>query len=138
MYLQFGQFFSVSRGSLILNTPIHPLVKEGTTKMPTSNIKKQSILLQASDCTLQADLVKNCNFQTSSIRLSIQSMTTKHLVIVKLTVSWEEMCQSAYELKKAKYTDLHTDLQRAWMANLTVPSRGGLSRLSSTIHMDHI
>ena len=58
MYLQFGQFVSVSRGSLILNTPIHPLVKEGTTKMPTSNIKKQSILLQASDCTLQADLVK--------------------------------------------------------------------------------
>ena len=42
----------------------------------------------------------------------IQSTDTKCLVIVELTVLWEERCQSAYELKKAKYTDLHT--QRGW------------------------
>ena len=35
-----------------------PFIKEGTTKRPTSNTKKQGILQQASEWTLQADLDK--------------------------------------------------------------------------------
>ena len=39
-----------------------PFVKEGTTNMPTSNAKKQCILQQASDWTLQANLDKKLQF----------------------------------------------------------------------------
>ena len=84
-----------------------PFVKEGTTNMPTSNAKKQ----QASDWTLQADLDKKLQFSDivqMVLRpdIVIQSTATKRLVIVELTLPWEERSQSAYELKKAKYTYL--------------------------------
>ena len=39
-----------------------PFVKEGTTNMPTSHAKKQGILQQASDWTLEADLDKKLQF----------------------------------------------------------------------------
>ena len=50
--------------------------------------------------------------------------------------TWKERYQSAYELKKVKYTDLQTLCkERGWQ---TVSSRSGLSRLSSTIGVDNI
>ena len=72
--------------------------------MPTSNAKKQGILQQ--DWTLQVDLDKKLQFPDivqTSLRpdIVIQSTATKRIVIVELTVHWEERCQSAYELKKA-------------------------------------
>ena len=81
--------------------------------MPTSNAKKQGILQQASDWTLQADLDKKLQFPDivlTSLRpdIVVQSTATQCLFIVELTVPWEERCQSPYELKKAKYNDLHT------------------------------
>ena len=90
-----------------------PFAKEGTTNMPTSNAKKQGILQPASDWTLQADLDKKLQFPDiaqTSLRpdIVIKSTATKRLVIVELTVPWEERCQSAYTLNKAKYTDLQT------------------------------
>jgi len=79
--------------------------------MPTSNAKKQGILQQASDWTLQADLDKKLQFPDivqTSLRpdIVIQSTATKRLVIVELTLPWEERSQGAYELIKAKYTYL--------------------------------
>ena len=63
--------------------------------------------------TLQADLDKKMQFPDivqTSLRpdIVIQLNATKRLVIVELTVPWDERCQSAYELKTAKYTDLQT------------------------------
>jgi len=77
--------------------------------MPTSNAKKQGILQQASDWTLQADLDKKLQFPDivqTSLRpdIVIQSTAIKQLVIVELTVPWEERCQSEYELKKSTPT----------------------------------
>ena len=84
-----------------------PFVKEGTTKMPTSNAKKQGILQQASHWTLQADLYKKLQFPDivqTSLRpdIVIQSIATKRLFIVELTVHWEERCHIAYELEKPR------------------------------------
>jgi len=81
--------------------------------MPTSNTKKQGIIQQARGWTLQADLDKKLQFSDivqTSLRpnIVIKSTATKRLVIVGLTVPWEERCQSAYELNKDKYTDLQT------------------------------
>ena len=79
-----------------------PFVKEGTTNMPTSSAKKQGIIQQASDWTLQADLDKKLQVPDvvqTSLRsdVVIQSTATKRLVIVQLTVPWDERCQIAYE-----------------------------------------
>ena len=68
-----------------------PFVEEGTTNMPTCNAKKQGILQQASDWTLQADLDKKLQFPDivqTSLRpnIVIQSTAIKQLVIVELTV----------------------------------------------------
>ena len=91
-----------------------PFVKEGTTNMPTSNAKKQGILLQASDWT------KSCNFQTSSRRLSDQTMSSSQLLQSALSL-WN--CQylerkgarAHMNWKKAKYTDLQTLCkERGW------------------------
>ena len=97
--------------------------------MPTSNAKKQ----QASDWTLQADLDKKLQFSdivqmVLRPAIVIQSTATKRLVIVELTVPWEERCQSAYELKKAKYTDLQTLYKergwQTWLFPVEVGCRG--------------
>jgi len=74
-----------------------PFVKEGTTNMPTNNAKKQGILQQASDWTLQANLDKKLQFPDivqTSLRpdIVIQSTVTKHLVIVELAAPWEGRC----------------------------------------------
>ena len=99
--------------------------------MPTSNAKKQGILQQ--DWTLQADLDKKLQFPDivqTSLRpdIVIQSTATKRIVIVELTVHWEERCQSAYELKKAKYTDLQTLCKergwQTWLFPVEVGCRG--------------
>ena len=41
-------------------------------------------------------------------------------------------------MKNTKYTDPTHSVQTLWMANLAVPTRGGLSGFSNTISMDHI
>ena len=88
-------------------------VNEGSKQMPTSTTKRQGILQQANDWTLQADLDKKLQFTEivqTSLRpdIVIQSPATKRLIMVELTVPWGKRCQSAYEMKKAKYTELHT------------------------------
>jgi len=87
-----------------------PFVKEGTTSIPTSNAKKQGILQQASEWTLQADLDKKLQFTD----------------IVQ--TSWEERCHSAYELKTDKYTDLQTLCKergwQTWLSTVEVGCRG--------------
>ena len=45
-----------------------PFVKEGTPTMPNSNAKKQGIIQQASDWTLQADLDKKLQWGTTDIQ----------------------------------------------------------------------
>jgi len=105
-----------------------PFVKEGSTKMPTSNIKKQGILQQSNDWTLQADLDKEAAIPRHRPKVS----QTRHC--------HPERCRSTYEMKKA-HTKVHiptNSVQRAWLANLFVPSRGVLSEFSSTIKMYHI
>ena len=89
------------------------LVKEGTTKMPTSITKKQDISRQASDWTLQADMNNKMQFpeivQTSLIPdIVIQSTATQRLVTIQMTVSWKVRCLSTYTIKKAKYTYIPT------------------------------
>ena len=57
----------------------------------------------------------SCVVDAIVIDIVIQSTATKCLVIVELTLHWEERCQSAYELKTAKYTDLQTLCkERGW------------------------
>ena len=110
--------------------------------MPNSIIKKQGILQQANDWKLQADLDKKLQSQDivqTSLKpdIVIQSAATSSLSLsnwqllgrkdARVHMKWRKQSKQTYQLC-AKNVD----------GNLAVPSRGGLSGLSSTISMDHI
>ena len=110
--------------------------------MPTSIIKKQGILQQANDWKLQADLDKKLQSQDivqTSLKpdIVIQSAATSSLSLsnwqllgrkdARVHMKWRKQSKQTYQLC-AKNVD----------GNLAVPSRGGLSGLSSTISMEHI
>ena len=59
-----------------------PFVKECTTNMPTSNAKKQGILQQASDWTLQADLDKKLQFS------DIVQMVLRPDIVIQSTATY--------------------------------------------------
>ena len=102
-------------------TPSSRLSKEAQRICQTATQRSRAFYSkQATD--LDKKLQFPDNVQTS-LRpdIVIQSTATKRLVIVELTLPWEERCQSAYELKKAKYTDLQTLCkERGWLFQVEV------------------
>ena len=70
----------------------------------------------------------SCVVDAIVIDIVIQSTATKYLVIVELTLPWEERCQSANELKTAKNTDLQTLCKergwQTWLFQVEVGCRG--------------
>ena len=67
----------------------------------------------------------------------IQSTATKRLVIVELTVPWEERCQSAYEIEEPS-TPTYKLCKELVDAKLGCSCRGWLSGFSSKISVDTI
>ena len=51
---------------------------------------------------------------TTNLRpdIVITSDTTKTVIVIELTVPWEERLEEAHELKKAKYEDLLAEAKR--------------------------
>ena len=96
-----------------LQHPI-PFMKEGQ-KMPSKPKKSQkgySILARARDWEIQVDLRKKLVFpeEVAVTRLRpdmvLLSRSSKSILIVELTVPWEERLDISHQLKKAKYQDL--------------------------------
>ena len=52
--------------------------------------------------------IRNCNSQSLQYRPDavIWSPNAKHLVMIELTVPWEERCQTTHERKRGKYSEL--------------------------------
>ena len=74
------------------SSPPSILSKKAHQILTNSNTKKQDILHQASDVTLQANQDKKLQFTV----IVIQSTATKRHISVELSVPWEERCQSTY------------------------------------------
>ena len=77
------------------------------------NITKSGILDKASDWQVDVDLDRKLRFPEivpTNLRpdMVLWSATMKKIVIVELTVPWEERCGEANERKRAKYDQLMT------------------------------
>jgi hypothetical protein len=108
-------------------------VKEGGSANTTSH-RTTGILATAKDWDLRVDLKRQLRFppEVAITRLRpdvvLMSRTTKQLVILELTVSWEERMEEAYERKRAKYQPLLDECQqrgwKTWNFPVEVGSRG--------------
>jgi hypothetical protein len=92
-----------------------------------------SILDGTNDWELRADLMKQLQFPDivhTTLRPDIVMVSgkTKKIILVELTVPWEERCTQAHERKKAKYEDLVQECReagwRAWNYPIEVGCRG--------------
>ncbi|CAM4625186.1 unnamed protein product [Leuciscus chuanchicus] len=101
------------------NKQAHPpeaitFVREGDKAQKTGTEAKNppSILQQASDWELTIDLKRKLVFPqdvaVTSLRpdMVLLSRSTKTIIVVELTVPWEERLATSHQLKKAMYQDL--------------------------------
>ena len=85
-------------------------VREGEHKR--SNSFRPSILEEAKEWKLDVDLGKQLKFPEEIVHTSLRpdivfwSKSPRRVILVELTVPWEERVDEAFELKKAKYEAL--------------------------------
>ena len=107
-------------------------VPAGTVKEVPKG-RQPSILDSTNDWELTADLGKQLQFPEvvhTTLRpdIVLSSKKTKKIVIIELTVPWEERCSQANERKKAKYEELVQQCReagwQAWNYPIEVGCRG--------------
>ena len=85
-----------------------------------SNNTKSGILDQAKDWQLKVDLDRKLRFPEvvpTNLRpdMVLWSTAMKKIVIIELTVPWEERCGEANERKRAKYDELMAECRgKGW------------------------
>lgn len=94
-------------------------VKEGT-RPPVLNKSRASLLDSAPTWELRVDLKKRLQFPDfihTSLRpyVVLFSAAEKKIILVELTVPWEEGCDKAFERKSERYSDLvHECREKGW------------------------
>ena len=135
------------------NKTVH-FFKEGEAPRPRSHQKQgQKLLAGARDWKMEADLKKALHFPHHIVQtrerpdIVIWSDTGRQVIIVELTVPWEENMEEAFERKKTRYETLRTECEdNGWTCQvlpIEVGCRGFigrsttsyLSKLGLTSHM---
>ncbi|XP_033725208.1 uncharacterized protein LOC117315172 [Pecten maximus] len=115
-------------------------VKQGET-VEGRKAARTSLLDRGQDWELQVDLdgklVFPCIVDTTlRLDMFLKSTTSKTLIVVELTVPWEENCEEANERKSLKYADLMADCRdkgwSVWLFPVEVGCRGFPSRSVTT------
>lgn len=106
-------------------------VKEGQQR---SGNKKLGLLSTASDWELRVDLQQQLKFPTEIVITTLRpdmilwSKSTRQVIMIELTVPWEENVQIAYERKRHKYQELSDDCRekgwKTWCFPVEVGCRG--------------
>ncbi|XP_066285629.1 uncharacterized protein [Branchiostoma lanceolatum] len=100
-------------------------VKEGEAKNgPKRKIEEGGIFATATDWAMQVDLDSKLVFQEEIVATRLRpdvvlwSKHTKQVILIELTVPWEERPEEAYERKALKYQELlHMCKERGWKAS---------------------
>lgn len=86
-------------------------------------MRSRGILATAGDWEMRADLRRQLKFPEEMMSTSLRpdivlwSKATKQVILVELTVPWEERIEEAHELKRKKYQALaHECQQKGWKA----------------------
>ena len=96
-------------------------VKTGE-KTATSHPNISGLLRQATSWEMRVDLRRKLVFPDvvhTNLRpdIVIWSTHSRKIILIELTVPWEERCEEAYERKRAKYTELvEACRQKGWNA----------------------
>ena len=116
--------------------PCISFLQEG--EAPPRQVSKpqgQKFLAAAKDWHMAADLKEARHFPHHIVHtqerpdIVIWSDTVKRVIIVELTVPWEENMEEAFERKKLRYENLRMDLRRRRMGLSSDAHRGWLSWL---------
>ncbi|XP_065928284.1 uncharacterized protein [Magallana gigas] len=97
-------------------------VKEGDPTKVKKPSEQKSILDSATLWEMQVDLVRRLvrpDVVNNNLRpdIVLWSHEGKEIIMVELTVPWEERCEVAYQRKKIKYQDLADDIcSKGWSA----------------------
>ncbi|KAK7919076.1 hypothetical protein WMY93_010360 [Mugilogobius chulae] len=138
-----------ARHSQIARKNIH-FVKAGEVRKTTTPQSRAGILNTAKDWKLLVDLEKQLKFPSHITKTSLRpdivlfSDSTKQVVMLELTVPWEDRLEEAFERKLTKYEQLTESCQGAgWKARclpIEVGCRGfvaqSLSRAFSTLGIE--
>ena len=122
-------------------------VKAGSQATKNTNTKDVGLLTTANDWTLEVDLGKKLIFPrevtTTTLRPDavLWSRRSKSVILIELTVPWEDRVHEAYERKLLKYQQLVQDCKEAgwksWCFPVEVSARGfpgnSLWRMMSTL-----
>lgn len=108
-------------------------LKEGARPVQTTRGKRPSILHASSSWEMRVDLGRRLQFSEvvlTSLRPDIVLWSTQDqkIVMVELTVPWEEGCEEAHERKAAKYQHLAQECRdrgwQAWVFPVEIGCRG--------------
>ena len=103
-------------------TPKEPIIQFPVRKQKNSNMK---LLNGASDWKVSADLKTSLQFPVHIIQTEKQtdivtwSDSKKSVILIELTVPWEENRKEAHEQKKNRYETLRTDcVEKGWICHV--------------------
>lgn len=115
-------------------TPSIKFVRAGQ-KPPTTATTRTNLLQKAQSWEMKVDLRERLQFPPvvqTTLRPDavLWSEEAKKIILIELTVSWEEGCKQAFERKSANYQDLLNDCrEKGWS------SQGRLLRIPCTLSM---
>lgn len=107
-------------------------IREGE-KPPTTATTRTSLLQKAQSWEMKVDLRGSLQFPQfvqTTLRpdVVLWSEEGKKIILIELTVLWEEGCEQAFERKSAKYQDLLHDYRgkgrQAWLFLIEVSCKG--------------
>ncbi len=94
-------------------------VKAGEKRRRTAGARNPpGLLATANDWQLSADLVKQLKFPQHIVRATLRpdillvSEETKNIILMELTVPWEDHLDEAHERKRTKYEELVIDCRK--------------------------
>ena len=109
-----------------------PFVKGGQSK--STSTKAHGLLVTASDWSMSVDLHRKLVFPEEILVTSkrpdivLWSSSAKKVILIELTVPWEERMEESNELKRDKYSELVTDIKNkgwsCWCQPVEVGCRG--------------
>jgi len=112
--------------------PAIAFLKEGEKSRPAAARVATSILQKASSWEMRVDLGRRLHFPVVQTNLRpdmvIWSEERKKIIVIELTVPWEERCEEAHERKASKYQELLQSCKekgwQSWLFPVEVGCRG--------------
>ncbi|KAJ8014697.1 hypothetical protein DPEC_G00018340 [Dallia pectoralis] len=113
-------------------------VRAGEKPLLAARTTSSGLLATAQDWELEVDLGKRLKFPgtaaTTSLRpdMLLISETSKHIILLELTVPWEDRIEEANERKREKYAELVEECRNnGWRARCEPIAEGLLASLSA-------